>query len=505
MSLRKRIGLAVARAGLRMASATPNYSSTGRIAALSEWLPSNSSVNAILAADGEQLVRQARDIERRNPWGRNTSDSFVANVIGTGIMPIPRHPDAEVRARMLKAWRRWVLEADADGATDFYGLQSQAARTSFVAGECIARLRRRRVSDGLTVPLQVQLLEPEFLPFSKSEESLANGNVVRWGIEYNQIGRRIAYHLYREHPGEKSMFFQQGVTARVPADEVCHVFHARRPGQQRGETHFAAVMLALYELEKYDRAELVRKAVTAMVAFFERDIDGGQAPLAGQVEQDEQGRPLQPVEPGQYIQLPPGKTIEMSEPKDVGGMYVEFMRVQLRKVAAGCGITYEMLTGDLTGVNYSSIRAGLLEFRRRAEAFQYQVMAFRFCRPVWVAWCEAAALVGVIDAADFATNRADYLDVEWQAPAWAWVDPLKDTQAEVLAIDNLLKPRQVAIKESGYDPEEVDQMIAEDQAREDSLELRRRADNGQPSVEPVDNSQAADNGQQANTGADNGA
>jgi lambda family phage portal protein len=246
-------------------------------------------------------------------------------------------------------------------------------------------------------------------------------------------------------------------------------------------------MLALYELEKYDRAELVRKAVTAMFAFFERDMEGGTLPLTGQTETDDNGTPVQGVEPGSYVRLPPGKTIEFADPKDVGGMYVEFLRVQLRKIAAGLGLTYEMLTGDLTGVNYSSIRAGLLEFRRRAEAFQHQVIVFRFCRPVWKAWCDAAALAGVIDAADYAANQALYLDVEWKPPAWAWVDPLKDMQAEVLAIDNLIKSRSDVINGLGGVPEEVDRANAADQQREKDLGLNRRASNGQMVTEPPTN------------------
>lgn len=494
MSIRQRIGAAVVRAGFRMAGYTPAYSSTGRATVLSEWLPTSASINSLLAADGNKLVSQARDIERRNPWGRNAADSFVGNIVGTGIMPISRHPDAETRERLHTAWRRWTDEADANDGTDFYGLQSQAARASFVAGECLARLRPRRVSDGLTVPLQIQLLEPEFLPFSKTNERTETGNMIRWGIEYDRIGRRVAYHLYREHPGEYSVFFPAGDTVRVPAPSVCHIYHPRRPGQQRGETAFAAIMLAVYELEKYDRAELVRKAVTALIAFFERDIDGGAAPLMGQSETDDRGNPIQSIEPGAFVQLPAGKTIEMSDPKDVGGMYSEFMRVQLRKIAAGCGLTYEMLTGDLTGVNYSSIRAGLLEFRRRAEAFQHQVLVFRFCRPVWRAWCEAAAMAGVIDAADFVANRALYLDVEWKPPAWAWVDPLKDMQAEVLAIDNLLKSRSDVIKSMGEEPETTDRKIAEDQAREEELELNRRAANGQPVADPSEQPGAVNGG-----------
>ncbi len=104
--MRRRIGGALVKAGMRMAGFSPSYSSTGLAAARSEWLPTSASINTLLAADGAKLWAQARDIERRNPWGRNAADSFVGNVIGTGIMPISLHPDPAVRARLHEAWRR---------------------------------------------------------------------------------------------------------------------------------------------------------------------------------------------------------------------------------------------------------------------------------------------------------------------------------------------------------------------------------------------------------------
>jgi hypothetical protein len=44
-----------------------------------------------------------------------------------------------------------------------------AARAMFEAGECFLRFRPRRPEDGLTVPLQLQMLSPEHLPLSSFE------------------------------------------------------------------------------------------------------------------------------------------------------------------------------------------------------------------------------------------------------------------------------------------------------------------------------------------------
>lgn len=464
---------------------TPAYNSTGHGLATRGWNPGDNAINALVAAGGDALRRQSRDVARRNSWAANGIESYVSNAIGTGIVPQPRHPDPAVKQQLQELWLRWTDDADAAGLTDFYGLQALACRTMIEAGECLVRLRGRREEDGLTVPLQLQLLEPEHLPLHDRRD-LAGLNKVRWGIEFDALGRRAAYWLHREHPGENAMFYGAMDVVRVPADSVLHLYRPLRPGQHRGQPWLTPVLLTLHELEKYDRAELVRKAVAAMVVFFEQDQRAeGASVFTGSGESDARGAPVEGLEPGCYVNLPPGRSVDHSKPVDVGGMYGEFMRAQLRKIAAGTGITYEQLTGDLTGVNYSSIRAGLIEFRRRCEQFQHQVMVFQFCRPVWRAWIEAAVLAGSIDARDFVRNRNAYLDVEWRPHSWSWVDPLKDMNAEVVAVRSGFKSRSAVINGMGYDEEEVDRRVAADNARADELgnvydsDPRRTASGGQ--------------------------
>lgn len=453
-------------------ASTPAYDAVGTHRRVRGWQPDASAINSLLAGAGDELRNKSRDMDRRNAWARNAADSFTANAIGSGIVPQSLHPNATVRTIIHEAWKAWTDEADAAGLTDFYGLQSQACNESQIGGEVFARLRPRRTSDGLTVPLQIQLLQAEHCPLWKNDQ-YGTGFYVRQGIEFNAINRRVGYWLYREHPFERYQQFNNDLR-RVPAEEILHLFKPRVAGQQRGEPWLTPVLALLYDLEKYDSAELIRKQIAAMMAFFIEDSDPGN-PLFPKEADDDDGVPIAGIEPGSAITLPSGKTVKISEPTDVGGMYVQYMKAQLRKLAAGLGVTYEQLSGDLEGVNYSSIRAGLLEFRRRCEAFQHQVMVFQFCRPVWRVWMEAAALAGVIDFADYQKNKRDYLAVEWRPQAWPWVDPLKDIEAEILAIDNLLKSRSAAIKETGYDREQVDQEIAADMESEKRNGLERRA------------------------------
>jgi lambda family phage portal protein len=408
---------------------------------------------------------------RRNPWATNALDAFVGNCIGTGIKPQAMHPDAAVREQVQALWLRWTDDADASGLTDFYGLQALACRSVMEAGECLVRLRPRLPKDGLSVPLQLQVLEAEHLPTSLSQV-LATGNYIRAGIEFNGIGKRVAYHLYREHPGDALNPFLSADPMRVGADYVLHLFRPLRPGQLRGQPWLTQVLIKLYELDQYDDAELVRKKTAAMFAGFVTK-NAPQDSLLPEVNADANGVAETSLEPGTLQVLLPGEDVKFSSPADVGSTYETFMRVQLRSIAAGMGITYEQLTGDLTGVNYSSIRAGLLEFRRRCEAFQHQVIVFQMCRPIWRAWIDAAVGSGALPTTK---DLTPYYDVKWIPPGFAWVDPLKDIKAQIMAVRAGFKSRAEVVSEQGYDAEDIDREIAADNARADDLGLAYDSD-----------------------------
>jgi len=381
----------------------PIHEAAGRGRRALAWLPANPGAVAALLATHTDLRTKSRDLVRRNAWAQAGIEAFVANAVGTGIKPQSLAPDEGFKTAVQALWRDWCEEADAAGLTDFYGLQALACRAMLEGGECLIRLRPRRPEDGLTVPLQLQLLEPEHLPITLNQD-LPSGNQVRAGIEFDALGRRVAYHLYRSHPEDgrlAPMSGQGGLeTVRIDAREVLHLFRPLRPGQIRGEPWLARALVKLNELDQYDDAELVRKKTAAMFAGFVTRQSPEDA-LLGEGPADSEGVALAGLEPGTLQILEPGEDIKFSDPADVGGSYAEFLRTQFRAVAAAMGVTYEQLTGDLSGVNYSSIRAGLLEFRRRCEMLQHAVLVHQLCRPVRAAWMRQAVLSGAVVAPGF--------------------------------------------------------------------------------------------------------
>lgn len=443
-----------------------------------EGAKSLEALNASILSGATTAARRAGWYARNNPHVASAVQGLVANAVGAGIKPRSLHPDPAVRDQLHDLLRRWTDRADAAGLTDFYGLQALALRAMVESGESFARLRTVDGGDGLP-PLAIDLLDREQVPVDLHRE-IGDGRRVRAGIEFDAAGRRIAYHAYARRPGD-ALAPMALDTIRVPATEIAHLFQPLGAGQLRGITWLAPILLRLHELDQYEDAALVKAKVAALFTGFIRDPDGT---VAGLNDGSASGGVLQVgMEPGSLIPLPPGADIQFSDPADPGD-YGAFVKNHIRAVASGLGVPYELVSGDLEGVTYSSIRAGLVEFRRRIEQLQHSVIVFQFCRPVWERFVRLAVLSGALDARGFERDPAAFLAVEWLPPKWEWVDPLKDARAEIEQIRAGLKSRSQSIAERGYDAEAVDAAIAADRQRETGLGLV--FDSGVDPKEPAD-------------------
>ncbi len=439
------------------------------------YVPSALSSNVINQFFGDELERKAHDLVRRNPWAKSGARAWQANLIGTGIRPQSRADDEEFRTEAEALWNEWIHFADTDGTTDFYGLQALAARAAFVGGDAFLRLRPRPLGGRSPVPFQLQLLEAQQLP-RRLNQNAPNGNNIRQGIEFNDDGERVAYRFFRIHPGEfitgRGLIASLADTVRIPASEILHVYTPTRPGQIRGESEFAAELQRIFELDKWDDAELLRKQTTSLFAGFitKSGVDDEVIP-GTTVDIDEPGVGDAVMEPGTLQQLSPGEQITFSQPAGSGAGEKDWLNHQLRAIAAGMGVTFEQLTGDLSSVNFSSIRAGLIEFRRVIRQHQQSFTTHQLCRPTWERFVRIAILVGALDAPDFFRDPAAFLKVAWQPPGFEYVDPQKEVMADKIAIRGGLVSRSQSLIARGFDPEEVDAQMARDNVRADELGL----------------------------------
>jgi lambda family phage portal protein len=433
------------------------------------WLPTGDSINSI--NQGSLATQRARshDLIRKVPWAAASLDSNVSNVIGTGIRPMPRTTFPHFNAAFSEIFDIWSDESDAYGQQDFYGIQGLTYRAEEESGEAFIRLRDRKTSDGFVVPLQLQVLEGDHCPYDKNE-MLSNGNKIIAGIEFDAIGRRVAYHMYPEHPGDR-FGISSIQTKRIPADQIIHVYEMKRPGQIRGIPSMSTVILRMRDMLEYEDAELVRKKISTMMTGFITSPEGESGPMnEDDDDEPDDGVAMAALEPGTLQMLMPGEDIEFSSPADVGDNYDAFIKWQLRAIAAGSSTSYEQMTGDLTGVNFSSIRAGQNEIQRRQRRTQNRII-FQLCRPVRNAFLKRAVLVGAIDAPDFAFNPGPYNKIKWMAPGHRYVNPVQEVTAKLIEIRSGLMSRAQAVAELGFDVTEVDKQISEDAIRADELGL----------------------------------
>lgn len=446
------------------------------------WHAPTSSPNNGLLGNLTTLRDRSRAAVRNDGYAKGVIEKLVTNIIGTGIQPRSQATDPVFRAAADRLFLKWTDESDADGLLDFYGQQTQAVRGWLEGGEQFVRFRFRDAVDGLSVPLQLQLLEPELCPHSYSVPFGASR--IRAGIEFSPIGKRVAYYFHPSRPELDD--YDASQLRRVPSDSVIHLYDPLRAGQLRGLPHLTQALVALYELSKYSDAQLIRQQLSNMfVAFVKKDAtpDASEPinPLTdGAVETSAADEPMVPLAPGLFQQLNPGEDVTFSSPPEANG-YADFMRQQLYGVAAATGVPYEVITGDMRSVNDRTVRLILQEFRRRIQAWQHQIVVFQFGRRVYRTWMDRAVLSGALRApVEYWTNPDPWVAVDWQPQGWPYMNPVQDVQAAREEVRAGFRSRRAVVSERGDSVEAIDAEQAADNKRSDDLGLQYDSDGRKP-------------------------
>jgi lambda family phage portal protein len=382
------------------------------------------------------LRNRSRDLVRNNPWAAKACSAIPDDAVGYGITFTITHKNKTLEKR-LQELAKGHLETtaiDADGRHDIYGLQWLAMRTIVEAGESMARRRFRRPSDNLPLPFQVQLMEPDHLDTQKEGSTDANGRVVQ-GVEMLPTGRRVAYWLYQDHPGEQ-LISTRSDSRRIPAEDILHVYRMDRPGQMRGIPWGAPCIVTLKDFQDYQDNQLVRQKLAASYGPIEIDPDG-------EVPKEGVDHPItEAMEPGMFTRATPGFEVLFPSVPSLEG-YLDHSHIELRKVAAGYGIPYEVLTGDLTNTNFASGRLGRLPYFRAIDAWLWRMLIPLFCDPIGRWFLESAELL--IPGALQATFT-------WTPPKREMQDPTKEVPAKRDEIAAGLISYDEALRERGLDP-----------------------------------------------------
>lgn len=431
----------------------------------SHWTRSNASPNAVTQVTLDTLRARSRDVIRNDPYATNALRVLVTNIVGTGIIAQQLGPRNQELQDTQRVWRDWAeaLECSADERNTYYGLQAMVVSEMVEAGEVLVRRKRLDSSSDREVPLEIEILEGDYLdPFRNQE--LSDGNFVVQGVEFDKRGKRVAYWLFDHHPGDTWIAGRQAsgiMSKRVPADQILHVFQQWRAGQVRGLPWFSPSLVKLRDYSDFSDATLLRQKLAACVTAIVETPDGVEGLPVLQTGKETQKEDAE-IRPGAWTKLPPGFEVKFPNAPSAAS-FAEVSPGMLRGSASGMGITYESMTGDYSEVNFSSARMAWLQFNRFIEQVRWLTVIPQFCSPTYRWWAEQAFIAGAV--------RKRPAMCRWTPPRREMIDPLKEGAAQTEAIRAGTMTLPEAIRENGYEPEEVLAEIAATNAILDKSEI----------------------------------
>lgn len=496
--------------GMRMRALNGGIGSTPYDAAdrmsphMAAWSPALWSADTELNPWRDRIVSRNRDVERNDGWAKSGITRIADNVVGNAMRPLSK-PDYRALAyytgnsgfdatwasefgHALEArWRTWADDVghycDAMQCLSAGQLFYLAFRGKCIDGDALAVMMYRPELIGpgkARYATCIQIIDPDRL---SNPNQQFDQQTFRGGVEVDQYGVPLAYWIRRAHQGDWWNAGQSLSWDRVPRSTemgrpiVIHDYDHDRAAQHRGGAGvLTPVLQRLKMLIKYDGVELDAAIINAIFAAYI------QSPYDQQ--QVEQAMGMDPNSPQEYEPsayqgmrndfwgsrrpvlgtaqmtfLAPGETIGSVSASRPTSNFEPFERRILLHIAAGMGLTYEQLTGDFSGSNYSSFKGALAEvqktFDRRKRSFESG-----FVNPIMRCFVEEVMDVDdmpmpgglVPDFNDFPTA---FSRCEWLGPGRGTIEILKERQGAGLGIEVGVTSLQKETADLGEDWEEI--------------------------------------------------
>lgn len=447
---------------------------------LGTWSPWLRSADTELDWYRDRRVARSRDLERNDGWARGAITRATDDTIGHQFRLVAR-PHWRLLQRMAPEcdqvwaqefadaveaeWSAWAEDplfwCDAARSGNFVQLMRLQLRHKLIDGENLHVHLWTPDKVGLGAAryaTRVQLIDPDRL---SNPYDMPDTHDLRGGIEIDNDGAAVAYHVRRAHQFEMYDADKTLIWDRIPRETewgrpiVVHDRDPDRVAQHRGLGVLIPVLKEFKQLARYDQAEIAQALLqTAIGTFIESPFDPDQLRMAMEAPQGTEGGDLlnayqaaRDAFHGEHrlsvgtVRIPtlvPGEKIAFSPPRHPSTNFDAFEHAVLRKVASAIGTTAEQITQDYSKANYSSLRAALLSswrtmLRRRAD------FGAGTATPTYV-----AVLEEILDrnpsllprrAPDFMEMRAAYARCRWIGPGRGWIDPVKERQGAVLGLD----------------------------------------------------------------------
>lgn len=414
------------------------------------WFATEQSINEELRGDLNAIRRRGRELRKNNDYAKKFTGMVEDNIIGplgityqARVMNKPGEPDELANNAIESAWDRWKRVADVTGKQHFDDMCRTMVGGLTSDGEFLVR-EVIGPDAGNEFNYALQLIDVDRIDTTYNVAAATpGGNAIIMGIEVTQYRQPVAVHLFAGHPSDGQ--HSNRTRVRVPLDGMIHAFKVEYPDQLRGIPWMAPGMLSLHHLGSFKLAALLAAEHGANHYGFFTTPDG-EAPI-GQQDAETQEQ-ISTSQPGVYDTLPTGVQFTPHESKYPNDVFGPFVKTTGQRIASGWRVSYNSLFNDLEGVNFSSIRSGTLEDRDRWRGDQrwfINVLLERI-HPNWMRQAMLASAITMPNGSALPLAKlSKFMAHEWQPRSWDWVDPEKDINAIVTAINaGVLTPQAAA-------------------------------------------------------------
>jgi len=337
------------------------------------------------------------------------------------------------------------------------GLAWDCKQGTYLGGDTLVVVR---IENGYPT---IQLISGEFVrtPINNLTSILDNGNYIECGVEYNDRGEHVAYHVKVLDANDKSNLL--GKYERIPAYgektglRMAWLVYGEKLSQdhKRGVPEISQILEKVNKLDRYTEAAVSKAEQAANLVYsIEHDAQygTGENPLADMVAKkftkklddgtekdgfalaDGIANRVAQTTSGIALNLPPGAKLHDFN-TNIETNYEQFFEANFKNACASMGIPYEVALQSYNS-NYSASRAAINGFGYIID-IDIDDIATQFYKPIYRIFLYTEILRNKIEAPGYikAINTNDFMVVEaysncrFVGRKMPHIDPLKEVKA----------------------------------------------------------------------------
>lgn len=419
------------------------------------WFARSRSANADTLPGADRLRAESRDAAMNQPIATAAINRDTTFAIGTGLMAIPT-VDGEALGltdEETAAWNRRISadfdaymasrDVDAERSATGYGLQAVSYRGVQTSGDILKLRVMPEDQPGRVVQTAWKLIEADRLRnppgVGDGARDSRTGNRIAGGVELDDYGAPIAYHVLKQHPGDLL-----GVGALNPTPErieawdrdlnlprVVHVYRKDRPEQVRGVGMLATVLEQLRMISDLTDAELFASVMSAMIAVVykspgagpmpEPDFGDAEAGAGGDGADGVGGYDVPPpaneyrFEAGSVMEIDSEADVEIKSPGRPNSAFDPFFQAIVRQIGAATGLPFGVLM-LMFNSSYTASKAELETLYLKVRVDRYWFGGID-CLPTYECFLAEKVASGAYDMPGFFADlrlRAAWMGANWR-------------------------------------------------------------------------------------------